>query len=135
MQMKYCEKCRRLCADDSVVKCPSCSSKKLSAVSPDDAVFLISLDSIWSGMAEDILTENEIPFRKRGILGAGMTANIGGMLESYEFFVPYSYYDDARELLIRLENIDDSAGESDSEDEMIEEEFTGDETESEENVD
>ncbi|HML46697.1 MAG TPA: hypothetical protein PKE04_08110, partial [Clostridia bacterium] len=60
---------------------------------------LISKDSIWSGMVEDILNQSNIPFLKKGTLGAGLAANVGFAMETYRFYVPQDVYDQAVDLL------------------------------------
>lgn len=94
--MLYCEKCMVQTEEN---ECPNCGAKKLRTVRATDPVYLIAKDAIWSGMVEDILNQNKIPFLKKGTLGAGLATNIGYAMETYRFYVPQDLYGQAVELL------------------------------------
>ena len=96
--MLYCELCMML-DDDGAKKCHSCGRKKLREPKDGDPVFLLEQQSLWSGGIEDILRENGIHCMKRGVRGAGLTFILGEGIETYQFFVPYSAYDKAKELM------------------------------------
>jgi len=96
--MLYCEMCMMLC-DDGAKKCHNCNRKKLREPGESDPVFLLEQQSLWSGGIEEILRENDIPCMKRGVRGAGLAFILGEGLETYQFFVPYSAYDKAKELM------------------------------------
>lgn len=84
--MLYCESCMRIVPE---TECPDCKNKKTKG--SEDAILAASID--------DILTENDIPFLKKGLIGAGITARIGFTKEIYEFYVPYNALNKTKELL------------------------------------
>ena len=94
--MLYCAPCMMLSDDES--KCHNCGKSKLRAPKESDPVFLLELQSLWSGGIEDVLSENGIPCLKRGVKGPGLSFILGEGFETYQFFVPYSAYEKAREL-------------------------------------
>ena len=94
--MLYCKPCKLLCADE---KCGRCGNKKLHEPKANDPVYLITKDILWSGGIEELLTANNIPYLKEGLLGAGVTARIGYGMESYQFYVPFGAYKKSKELL------------------------------------
>lgn len=94
--MFYCEKCKLLCTDS---ECTNCGNKKLCEPKENDPVHLITKDAIWSGGIEELLKENGIPCLKQGIQGAGITAKLGYLTETYRFFVPFGAYEKSKELL------------------------------------
>ncbi len=49
--------------------------------------------------AGDVLKQNDIPFLYRESLGAAVTIQIGAMLERYRFFVPFSHYERAKDVV------------------------------------
>jgi hypothetical protein len=79
--------------------CPNCGNEKIKKAQNNDPVYIITKDAIMAASIEDILNENDIPFLKKGLVGAGITSRIGFTKEIYEFFVPYSAYGKAKELL------------------------------------
>lgn len=48
-----------------------------------------------SGILEDVLKQNGIPFLTKNVLGAGLAIKVGPMLDRRRFFVPYSCLEDA----------------------------------------
>ena len=91
-----CDKCRVLCSE----RCPICeSSKRLREVKADDAVRLCTLSSMQTMFVEPVLKDGGIPYKKQGLLGAGLSARWGMMLESNRFYVPYAVYERAKDLL------------------------------------
>lgn len=52
-----------------------------------------------SGIVEDILRQNDIPFLKQGTLGEAITSRVGYGTESYNFFIPFGAMIKAKELL------------------------------------
>ena len=94
--MLYCENCMRFASD---IECPFCGRKKLREARENDPVYLIAKDAILAGSIEDILSQNDIPCLKKGLIGAGITSRIGTANETYQFFVPLSAYGKAKELL------------------------------------
>ena len=58
----YCEKCSRIIEEE--VRCPHCGSRKIRLPETKDPCFLTELDFIPSGILEDVLKQNGIPFLK-----------------------------------------------------------------------
>jgi hypothetical protein len=97
--MRYCKKCKLLCSGE---ECEGCGNNKLCDPKENDTVYLITKDVIWSGAIEDILTKNDIPYLKQGLLGAGVTSKVGYAMENYQFFVPFGAYNKSKELLANI---------------------------------
>lgn len=97
----YCEKCKNL-FDDSEIRCPACGSKKIRKPQTDDDCFLVEKEVLWGEMLADVLTQNEIPFFYKKALGAGLAAYIGPLLERYSFYVPYSQFSAAQNIVDEL---------------------------------
>jgi len=95
--MLYCPSCQRMAKD----KCPHCSrpAKKLREIQENDPVLVFNGGFIPATMVEPLLSDNEIPYSKEGILGAGLTTKAGGILERFNIFVPYGAYDKAVEII------------------------------------
>jgi hypothetical protein len=53
-------------------------------------------------MLSDVLEQNEIPFLKKGRLGAGMAMNVGPLFERCRFYVPYSKLEEAARIVDSL---------------------------------
>ena len=94
--MLYCENCM-IAVDEKI--CPRCQTKKIREPQENDPVFLITKPALWSGGIEELLKEHGIPCLKKGALGAGFSTHIGYAFGSYHFFVPYSAYVKANELI------------------------------------
>lgn len=92
----YCEKCKLLFNDPS---CPVCHNKKIRAPEVNDLCFLTEQEQIWSGMLEDVLKQDGIPTFMQSSLGAGMVLKAGGMFERIRFYVPFSYFEKAQQLV------------------------------------
>lgn len=97
--MLYCEKCMILCPDG---KCPHKAKHYLREVAPDDPVYLTSKNSVWAGLMKNVFDDNGIGYLSRGQLGAGLIATVGEVLEVYDFFVRFSDYDRASEIVSSL---------------------------------
>ena len=80
----YCERCKRLFEGE---RCPNCRRSRVRPVRPQDPCFLTEKASPWSGMLEDVLRQNGIPFLTEGRMGAGLAVRVGSMLESSRFYV------------------------------------------------
>jgi len=65
----------------------------------DDPCFLVEKEMIWDEMLADVLKQNDIPFLYRESLGAGVTIQIGTMLERYRFFEPYFHFKRAKDIV------------------------------------
>lgn len=97
--MLYCEKCHRAFEGDA---CPNCGGTRLRAPMPGDECFLTEQNRVWSGMLEDVLRQQGVPFYVKRRLGAAMTMRAGTMLEGYRFYVPYEALDRAGEVVASL---------------------------------
>ena len=95
----YCEKCKHLVDSDH---CPNCRRSRVREVQPEDPCFLTEKGSPWSGMLEDVLRQNEIPFLTDGRMGAGLAVGAGTMLESKRFYVRWDDYERASEIVDEL---------------------------------
>jgi len=91
----YCPNCNVLFQD---TRCPLCDSKNIREPMANDYCYLTEKDQIWSGALSDILTQNNIPFVTKNVLGAGLAAKMGPALERIRFYVPYSHYENAQNL-------------------------------------
>ena len=94
--MMYCEKC---CQAVEEASCPTCGSSRLREAKEKDPCFLTEQDFIHTGILEDILGQNSIPFLRKNVLGAGMAIKVGPMLERGRFYVPYELLPKALELV------------------------------------
>ena len=65
----------------------------------ENECYLCEQDSVWSPALEDILTENGIVFRAQKVLGAGLAAYVGPILERTEFYVSQKDYEAARAIV------------------------------------
>lgn len=91
----YCANCNALVSGE---RCPICGSRRVREPEPGDYCYLTEKETIWAGAFGDILTQNEIPFVTKNVLGAGLAAKMGPALERTRFYVPYSQYGSAQEL-------------------------------------
>ena len=92
----YCPDCKRLY--DEAEKCPACGKRKGREPQAEDLCFLMSINAIWVEMLSDMLTGNEIPFQKVSAQGAAMAMYTGLYTETFDFYVPFEKYDEAKEL-------------------------------------
>ena len=97
--MFYCDTCMLLSEGE---ECPVCGKPELKNPEPDDLCFLAEKEMIWSGMLADVLEQKNIPFAQKPILGAGMAMTVGLSLERYRFYVPFSRFADAQEIVNEL---------------------------------
>ena len=58
----FCEKCKRIIEADH---CPFCRHSKVREPEQGDLCFLTEQDYISSGILEDILKQNSIPYLKK----------------------------------------------------------------------
>ena len=63
---------------------------------PDDLCYLSEEGYVSSGILEDVLKQNGIPYLTKGVLGAGITMRIGPMLERCRFYVPWPRLEEAQ---------------------------------------
>lgn len=97
--MLYCKDCKTATSESP---CPRCGNAKLREIEETDLVFLAVKDVLFAGMLEDVLTDNGIPYKAKGMLGAGLSVKLGTVLERYVFYVPYSAHAKAEALLEEL---------------------------------
>ena len=95
-KLMYCEKCGSLF--EEARRCPECRSRRVREAREGDPCFLIEQNAVWSELLSDVLTQEKIPFLRKSSLGAGLTAEIGKMLETVRFLVPYEFLSQAREI-------------------------------------
>lgn len=93
----YCEKCSCL-FDGNDRNCPVCGSKKIRYPRVDDPCFLVEKEAPWGEMLADVLTRNDVPFRQKPVLGAGLSLRLGQGMERYRFYVPFAEVEKAREM-------------------------------------
>ena len=89
----YCEKCCRIIEAD---RCPVCKSKRVREPEAKDPCFLTEQDYLSSGILEDLLKQNGIPYLKKDVMGAGLAIKVGPMLERSRFYVPFEQLKSAR---------------------------------------
>ena len=92
----YCEKCRRIIEAD---RCPFCKNRRAREPEPEDICFLTEQDYVSTGILEDVLKQQGIPFLKKDVMGAGMAIKVGPMLERSRFYVAYDRLQDARDVV------------------------------------
>ena len=92
----YCPDCKRIY--DEAERCPACGKRKGREPQSDDLCFLMSTNAIWVEMISDLLTENEISFQKVSAQGAAMAMFTGLYTETFDFYVPFEKYDEAKDL-------------------------------------
>ena len=95
----YCEKCSRII---DTLPCPACKGKKAREPKPDDPCFLTEQDYLPSGILEDVLNQNGIPFLKKNVMGAGLAIKVGPMLDRSRFYVAYELLPRAQEIVDEL---------------------------------
>ena len=97
--MNYCEHCMLLTPSD---QCPTCGASSLTAPKEDQPCFLIEKDALWSGMLADVLEQNNITFQQKPLFDAVIAVIVGPAMERYRFYVPFSFYPAAQEIVEEL---------------------------------
>lgn len=92
----YCEKCSRIVDTD---RCPVCKSRKLREPEAKDPCYLTELDYLSSGILEDLLKQEKIPYLKKNVMGAGLAIKVGPMLERSRFYVSFEQLSNAETVL------------------------------------
>lgn len=82
--------------------CPVCRSKQGRSPTPSDLCFLSETEKIWSGMLEDVLKQNSIPVFTQSSIGVGMAIKAGSLFERMKFYVPYSHFEQAQDIVDSL---------------------------------
>jgi len=96
--MLYCTKCMHL-LENGTEKCQFCKGKKFREPEANDSVWLTTQNFIFAGIIEELFADHGIPCMKIGRKGEGMSITIGYVAEIYDFYVPFSAYEAALELL------------------------------------
>ena len=105
----YCETCNYLTEEES---CPVCGGTDLREPKEKDPCFLTEQDYVFSGVLEDVLRQNGIPFLRKNLLGAGLAMRVGPTLDRGRFFVAYDLLPKAQELVDELFAPDESEEEA-----------------------
>ena len=95
----YCEKCKRIIETEL---CPFCKRSKVREPEQGDLCFLTEQDYISSGILEDILKQNSIPYLKKDVMGAGLAIKVGPMLDRSRFYVSYEQLSNAKTVVDEL---------------------------------
>lgn len=106
--LRYCPNCHSLVYN---TRCPSCGKRWLEEPRQDDYCFLAEKDSVWSGVLEDCLRQNAIPYLTQNTMGAGLTSKIGSMMEVTRFYVKFGWLSQSRALVEELFSADTAIGE------------------------
>ncbi len=96
--MKYCENCRALCESDC---CSICESTELREVKGDDYCYLTECAENFGELLNVTLTDMQIPCALMPF-GNGARSALGLNLGNFRVFVPYEYYENARDVLDQL---------------------------------
>ena len=97
--MMYCEKCKSLFTSSH---CPNCNGKAVRDPGSNDLCFLTEQQQPWSEMLKDVLEQNCIPSFTQNVLGAGMVMKVGPILERIKFYVPFSHFEKAKQIVEEL---------------------------------
>ena len=92
----YCEKCCRIIEEE---RCPYCKSRKVREPEPKDPCLLTEQDYLTSGILEDLLKQNGIPYLKKDVMGAGLAIKVGPMLDRSRFYIPFEQLQNAEAVL------------------------------------
>lgn len=91
----YCDRCH-LVFDSKI--CPNCNTKHTREVTQEDYCFLIEKETLWAEMLKEVLENNEIDYAVSPNLGAGLSIKIGIYSEKYKFYVPFKYFNKAKQI-------------------------------------
>lgn len=95
--MIYCEKCKRVLEGGR--RCPSCGSRRLRDLLPEDLCYLTETDPMFGGMLKDLLEQNGFTVVTGSAMGAGLAMRVGPMFDRVRFYVPYTQFPAASELV------------------------------------
>lgn len=90
--MYFCEKCNAVMQDTT---CTACGKRRLREVQPDDFCHYISLPAYVARMFEETLKDEGVPV---ALLGMGGFLTSAKTSARYKIYVPYKYFDKAREV-------------------------------------
>ena len=96
----YCSGCQLTFSGGD--KCPSCGSRKVRLVRPEDICFLTEAEPIPAGMLQDVLKQHQIPALTSSTVGAGMAMKAGNVFERIKFFVRYEHLEKAKQFAAEL---------------------------------
>ena len=96
----YCSGCQLTFSGGD--KCPSCGSRKVRPVRPEDICFLTEAEPIPAGMLQDVLKQHQIPALTSSTVGAGMAMKAGNVFERIKFFVRYEHLEKAKQFAAEL---------------------------------
>ena len=96
----YCSGCQLTFSGRD--KCPSCGSRKVRPVRPEDICFLTEAEPIPAGMLQDVLKQHQIPALTSSTVGAGMAMKAGNVFERIKFFVRYEHLEKAKQFAAEL---------------------------------
>ena len=102
--IRYCKRC---CLTFDGERCPKCGKKSSTSPEPDDLCFLTETEQLWSTMLADMLTQQEIPFIRKNVLGAGLALTTGLMRERVRFFVFFRHLDEAQSVVDAFTSADE----------------------------
>jgi hypothetical protein len=71
-------------------------------VRPDDLCFLTEKEYIWAEMLADVLTQQNIRFMQKSVMGAGLALKVGPILDRIRFFVLQKDLAEAEEIVAGL---------------------------------
>lgn len=95
----YCEKCKRVFEGE---QCPACRRSKVRTPESGDLCFLTEQDYVSSGILEDMLKQEGIPYLRKDVMGAGMAIKVGPMLDRGRFYILYEKLPDAQSVVEEL---------------------------------
>ena len=79
--------------------CKNCGHKLLKPIKKDDYCFLTEKEMIYAEMLKEVLDNYHIPYICEPFMGVGLALKVSIMRESYQFFVPYQYYDESLKIV------------------------------------
>ena len=96
----YCEKCKRII--DAEDRCPACGSRHVRELRQDDLCFLTERDYVSTGILEDVLKQNGVPYLLKNVMGAGLAIKVGPMLDRGRFYVSQDRLQEAEGIVADL---------------------------------
>ena len=102
--MNYCQKCKSVF--EEMGRCPECNSKKIREVCNEAICLLVEKPLVLSGLLEEVLKNNGIPYMTKGTMGAGLTLTIGAFIETTKFYVTYPCFEKAKALVEEIFSAD-----------------------------
>lgn len=70
-----------------------------SDLEADHFCFLVEKEQPWSEVLADVLSQSDIPYYKKGNMGAGLSISVGPMFERFQFYVPQGYLQKAQSVV------------------------------------